>query len=33
MKKTLGYLTLATLVAGIIVNFRDIQRYVRISTM
>jgi hypothetical protein len=31
--KTLGYLTLATIVAGILVNFNDIRRYVRISTM
>ncbi len=31
--KKLGYMALATIVAGIIVNFNDIRRYVRISTM
>jgi Family of unknown function (DUF6893) len=33
MARTLKYLTLATIVAGIVVNFNDIRRYVRISTM
>lgn len=32
-EKTLGYLAVATIVAGIVVNFKDIVRYVRISTM
>ena len=31
--RALGYLTLAAVVAGILVNFKDIQRYVRISRM
>ncbi len=31
--KILGYVTLATVVAGIVVNFNDIRRYIRISTM
>jgi len=31
--KTFGYITLATLVAGILVNLHDIRRYIRISMM
>ena len=31
--KTLGYLTLATVSAGILVNLKDIRRYIRISMM
>jgi len=31
--KLLGYLTLATIVAGVIVNLKDLRRYARISTM
>jgi hypothetical protein len=31
--KFLGYLALAGVVAAVIVNFNDIKRYVRISTM
>jgi hypothetical protein len=33
LTKVLGYLTLATIVAGIVVNLNDIRRYIRISTM
>jgi hypothetical protein len=33
MKKTIGYLALAALVGGILINLKDIQRYIRISTM
>jgi hypothetical protein len=33
MKKTIGYLALAALVAGVLINLKDIQRYIRISTM
>jgi hypothetical protein len=33
MAKTLKYLTLATIVAGIVINLNDIRRYVRISMM
>lgn len=34
MRKALGYVAIATiLAAGIIANFHDIRRYVRISTM
>ena len=31
--KALSYLTLATVVAGIVLNVDDIRRYIRISTM
>ncbi len=31
--KALGYLTLATVVVGILANLSDIRRYIRISTM
>ena len=31
--KKLGYLAAATLVAALIVNLKDIRRYIRISTM
>ncbi len=33
MKKAIGYLALAAVVSGILLNFKDIQRYIRISTM
>jgi hypothetical protein len=33
LAKVLGYMTLATLVAGLVVTFSDIRRYIRISTM
>jgi len=33
LTKALGYLTLATIVAGILYNLNDIRRYIRISTM
>jgi hypothetical protein len=34
MRKALGYVALATIIAaGIIANFDDIRRYIRISTM
>jgi hypothetical protein len=33
MKKTIGYLALAAVVGGILFNLKDIQRYIRISTM
>lgn len=33
MKRALGYLAVAGIVAGIVVNFKGIARYVRISTM
>jgi hypothetical protein len=33
MKKTFGYLALAAVVGGILFNLKDIQRYIRISTM
>jgi uncharacterized protein DUF6893 len=31
--KALGYLTLATIVASVLVNLSDIRRYIRISNM
>jgi hypothetical protein len=31
--KLFGGLALATMVAGLLINLRDIRRYVRISTM
>jgi uncharacterized protein DUF6893 len=31
--KAFGYVTLATFVAGLVINFSDIRRYIRISTM
>jgi hypothetical protein len=31
--KVLGYVTLATVVAGLVVNLNDIRRYIRLSTM
>ena len=34
MRRALGYVALAAIVAaGVIANFHDIRRYVRISTM
>ena len=31
--KMIGYVTLGFVVVGVLVNIRDIQRYIRISTM
>ena len=33
LKKILGYVALATVVAGVVMNFPDIRRYIRISRM
>ncbi len=33
LSKVIGYLALATLVAGVIVSLPDIKRYIKISTM